>query len=167
MVGGSVCMYSSRSLQTYPLLDRGRVRDREVGSMSEYERRGPVSALLCGARCLRGPPPPPRGRLRHTEKLPICGGSTFYGLRRRHCYRASMSGRFFAITLAPLPLHPMFPAITRLAGRRLGRRHCHRHQHARRPHNRLAHADYSRARRRGVSRNRREKNSLAGVHRAL
>ena len=28
--------------------------------MSEYERRGPVSALLRGARCLRGPPRPPR-----------------------------------------------------------------------------------------------------------
>ena len=49
--------------------------------MSEYERRGPVSALLRGARCLRGPPPPPRGRLRHTEKLPIVAvlPSTDYG----------------------------------------------------------------------------------------
>ena len=25
------------------------------------ESKGPVSALLRGARCLRGPPPPPRG----------------------------------------------------------------------------------------------------------
>ena len=31
--------------------------------MSEYERRGPVSALRRGARCLRGPPPPPRGNI--------------------------------------------------------------------------------------------------------
>ena len=36
------------------------VLNREVGGMSEYERRSPVSALRRGARCLRGPPPPPR-----------------------------------------------------------------------------------------------------------
>ena len=33
---------------------------REVGSMSEYERRGPVSALLRGARCGPGGPAPPQ-----------------------------------------------------------------------------------------------------------
>ena len=46
------------SLQICPLLT---VFNREVGSMSEYERRSPVSALLRGARCLRGPPRHPRG----------------------------------------------------------------------------------------------------------
>ena len=53
MVRGSICMYSSRSLQICPLV---RVIIREVGSMSEYERRGLVFALRRGARCASGGP---------------------------------------------------------------------------------------------------------------
>ena len=47
-------------LEISPNLPSDSVIIREVGSMSEYERRSPVSALLRGARCLRGPPRPPR-----------------------------------------------------------------------------------------------------------
>ena len=56
MVGGSICVYSSRSLQICPLINRDH--SGSCGSMSEYESRGPVSALLRGARCGPGAPAP-------------------------------------------------------------------------------------------------------------
>ena len=48
-------MYSSRSLQICPL--------------SDTERLSPVSALRRGARCLRGPPRPPRVRAQASALL--------------------------------------------------------------------------------------------------
>ena len=70
MVGGSICVYSSRSLQICPLINRDH--SGSCGSMSEYESRGPVSALLRGARCgPGGPAPPQRVHRRQSRALSV------------------------------------------------------------------------------------------------
>ena len=82
MTGGSICVYSSRSLQICPLINRNH--SGSWYTVGDCERRSPpVSALLRGARCLRGAPPPPRGTLLKRQVSSPLSISSHSGRRRR------------------------------------------------------------------------------------